>query len=677
MCAITTILTPPSAPEALEQAVRRMTAALTHRGPDDEGLWVDAREGVALGHRRLSILDVSPEGHQPMVSAGERYVMAFNGEIYNFQELRKELEQLGAAPAWRGGSDTEVLLAAVEHWGLLGALERAVGMFALSLWDRRERQLLLARDRLGKKPLYYGLVGPGAGASFVVSSELHAVRAAGGSQLELDPEALGLLSRFGFIPDPWSIYRGVKKLLPGHVLTIPFDSASFDSADRKGFRSGHLPEPVPFWSLEQAIIDGQGDRGKELSPQSEREHLETLRSCLQDSVRMRLRSDVPLGAFLSGGIDSSLVVALMQEQSTQKVRTFSIGFEQASYDESADARRVAEHLGTEHTEFKVRPEDALSIVDEMADIYDEPFADSSQLPTTLVARLARKHVTVVLTGDGGDELFAGYNRHIWGRRVWQKMRRLPPGLRKSMAAPLRAVPPTVWTGMVDSVSGPVPPHLRVPNAGDRIHKLARLAGCQSPEQLHLALATHWDPSEGVLMNGAAAQTRAERPPAVLGSLDPVERALWFDTIQGLPGDMLVKVDRATMSVGLEARQPLLDHRLCELSWRMPLALKVQGGVGKWALREILAGYVPRPIWDRPKMGFAVPIGEWLRGPLRPWAEELLSKRALQEAGVFSADVVRRSWHAHLAGRVNADQKLWIVLMTQSWLRHARLMHRHH
>jgi len=646
MCGLTGFWQSVAAAEQLHDRVATMTRALAHRGPDDEGHWFDDNCGIGLGHRRLSIFDVSPLGHQPMRSRSGRWTLVFNGEIYNFLELRTELERLGHA--FRSRSDTEVLLAAIEQWGVEEALTRSVGMFAIAAFDSVNEKLWLGRDRLGKKPLYWGSIGGG----LAFASELHSFRAAFRAELATDRDSWALYTRFGFLPEPFTIYRDIRKLSPGCLLVL----------GRADLQAPLEVVERAFWKLDDVAERGLLSRANQ---RSEVAQLDELHELLRDVVRLHAQSDVPIGAFLSGGIDSSLVVALMQEQCTSTVRTFSVGFSEKQFDESLAASEIAARLGTEHTTFMARPEDLLALVERLPEVYDEPFADSSQLPTLLVCRLAREHVTVALTGDGGDELFAGYNRHVWADRL-----NFP--LLRSCARGLTLVPSERWTALADALNPLLPSRLRVRQAGEKIHKLSRLAGTRSPEERHVALATQWFPEEGVVPGGAQRRTRAELglPLSTVARsvVHPIERALWFDTVQGLPADMLVKVDRASMSVGLEARQPLLDHRLVELSWRMPMNLKLRDGVGKWALREILARYLPRKAFERPKQGFAVPLAEWLRGPLREWADDLLSPRALGESGIFEASLVRREWAAHLARSKNVEHRLWVVLMAQAWSR---------
>ncbi len=651
MCGFVGIWGPGLRTEALDDLARRMTRAIAHRGPDDEGVVTLAERGIALGHRRLSILDTSSRGHQPMRSASGRLHLVYNGEVYNYRELRRDLERDGAT--FESDSDTEVLLSAIERWGVRRAVARAVGMFAFAVYDSETRRLVLARDRLGKKPLYYGRVaGVGGGAALVFASELHAFRRTLGDKLEIDRGALALLTRFGYVPEPYSAFEGVRKLSPGALLTIDCSLSDVPAA---------LPAAERYYELER-VIEAARRSPLENVDDARRE----LRAVLEDAVRLRLRSDVPLGAFLSGGIDSSLVVSLMQKCSERPVKTFSIGFAMSEYDESENAARIAEHLGTEHHTFRVTEDDVLGVVESMPRVYDEPFADSSQLPTYLVSKLAREHVKVALTGDGGDELFAGYDRHVWGRRVWRGLSRVPLSARRRLSGPIESVSQETWTSLGASLSPYLPKQLRVRRAGEKLHKLARIVGAQSPDEMQWILASYWDTPVvlGATAPSVAVQTDAGKLPR---DLDFTERALWFDTVLGLPGDMLVKVDRATMAVGLEARQPLLDHRVLELAWRLPMDLKIRQGVGKWLLREVLSELLPRPLFEKPKSGFSVPVGEWLRGRLKPWAESLLSESSLRRHGVFDAAAVRAVWAAHLRGETNAHGKLWAVLMTSAWL----------
>ncbi|NHA15450.1 asparagine synthase (glutamine-hydrolyzing) [Thioalkalivibrio sp. XN279] len=618
----------------------RMGQQIAHRGPDDVGLWVDEAAGLAIAHRRLSILDLSPAGHQPMVSPCARFVLSYNGEIYNHAELRGTLEIEGGAFHWRGRSDTETLLAALRHWGVEGTLKRLNGMFAFALWDARERVLYLARDRMGEKPLYFGRTG----RTFLFGSELKALAAHPDFQPTVDRNALALYMRHNCVPAPWSIYEGIRKLPSAHFVAV-----------RDGGRE--IGEPVCYWDLAQIAGDGVRTSGGE--PQALIEELDAL---LRDAINRRMVADVPLGAFLSGGYDSTTVVALMQAQSTRPIKTFSIGFFEAGHDEAQHARAVAAHLRTEHTELMVTSSDAMAVIPKLPDIFDEPFADSSQIPTYLVSQLARQHVTVSLSGDGGDELFCGYNRYLLGYRVWSKLRALPVPLRRAMSWALAHAPAQT----LESLQGLLPKHLQVSYLPDRLPKLAGVLGHRDGRGFYRELVSHWNEPDRVVVDTCEPATVLSAPDRLPLVADLRNQMMLLDMLTYLPDDILTKVDRASMAVSLEARVPILDHRLVEFAWRVPLAFKVRDGQGKWLLRQVLYRYVPRELMERPKQGFGVPIEHWLCGPLREWAESLLDEKRLREEGFFDPTTIRKHWAEHLGGRRRWHYHLWDVLMFQAW-----------
>jgi asparagine synthase (glutamine-hydrolysing) len=628
-----------------------MVRSLSHRGPDDEGLWFDAQSGIALGHRRLAVIDLSPQGRQPMESPDGRYVISFNGEIYNFRLLAEELERTGLAPFWRGHSDTEVFLAAIAAWGLKEALRKSVGMFAFALYDKRERILYLVRDRMGEKPLYYGW----ANSTFLFASELKALRAHPKFMGEIDPEALGLLLRHNYIPSPWSIYKNVRKVPPGSFLAVPLGLGSPPP--------GSWPRPQKYWDPLHAAITGLENPFE--GPEKEAmDHLEEL---LKKAVEGQMISDVPLGAFLSGGIDSSTVVAVMQAVSPKPIRTFTVGFEKWDYNEAHHAKRVARHLGTDHTEVYIDAQRALEVIPELPAIYDEPFSDSSQIPTHLIAEVARKYVTVSLSGDGGDELFGGYPRYSQALRIWKHIGWIPPSSRSAMAKILRSQPAPRWDKLLGWAGPLILGKRRSPKFGDKILKMADILDFGSSWELYRDLISHWRPSHGVLREEVSWDSRldGERWPELP---HPFHRMMFWDMVTYLPDDILVKVDRAAMAVSLETRMPLLDHRIVEFSWSLPLSMKVRNGKGKWILRQLLHRYVPRELVERPKMGFGVPIGEWLRGPLRGWAEGLLNEKEMRERGLIEPEPVLRKWQEHISGQRNWQYLLWDILMFQAWLK---------
>lgn len=648
MCGICGVLGLPGRPLPDERSLRAMRESLRHRGPDDGGDWVDVPRSVYLGHRRLSVLDLSPLGRQPMVSACGRYVVTFNGEIYNFRTLRRELERRGRG--FRGTSDTEVLLAAVAEWGVEEALGRFNGMFAFGLWDRREERLWLARDRLGEKPLYYGKVG----GTFLFASELKALRRCPEFPGTVSRDALTLFLKYGYVPAPWSIYAGVFKLRPGHLLVADRTNGEVRFQER------------PYWSVRDHLRTEPAAEASDLELGEAEERLEEL---LLDAVRLRLESDVPLGAFLSGGMDSSTVVALMGRVAGGRVRTFTIGFHEQGYDEAQAARRVARHLGTDHTELYVTPAEARAVIPRLPEIYDEPFADSSQIPTFLVSQLARRHVTVALSGDGGDELFGGYARYAVAEILWRKVRRIPAFLRNGMATLVGALWPEdldAWAGRALEILAP-----RLERRGRRL-RLRRLAGLlrfRGFADLYEDLVSQWKNASEVV--GGARRVQVEAFVNGDPSLSPLASMTTTDLTTYLPDDILVKVDRASMAVSLEVRTPFLDPRLVEWAVRLPVSFKVRDGVAKWLLRRVLHRHVPPALVERPKMGFGVPMGAWLRGPLREWAEDLMDPQRLRREGFLSAPQVRKEWSDHISGKADRHSPLWAVLMFQAWLEKER------
>lgn len=635
MCGITGILAYGQAPEDLGRMALKMAEGLLHRGPDDFGVWSEI--GVALAHRRLSVIDLSPAGHQPMASSSGRYEMAFNGEIYNHLELRSRLPDR----AWRGHSDTETLLACFEAWGIAGTLDTLVGMFALAVWDRERQELTLVRDRLGEKPLYYGWQG----RSFLFGSELKALRGHPAWHGEIDRNALASYMKYAYVPLPHSIFKGIRKLLPGCSLTLRINTPP-----------DVMPEPQPYWSARMIVLQ---PRPYSLDKEQAVKELDTL---LRRAVSDQMVADVPLGAFLSGGIDSSTVVALMQAQSAQPIRTFSIGFAEPGYDEAHHARAVANHLGTDHTELYVTPSDAMQVIPRLPEIYDEPFADSSQIPTYLVAKLAAQHVTVALSGDGGDELFGGYNRYFWGRRIWHRLSGIPRPLRGVAGRFMTALNPTQWDRLFSWVPGN-----KLPAAfGDKLHKLASIIDVDSPDELYLRLISQHREAGSIVLGAAEAPRWSDEESGEINLRDFSERMMFQDLVGYLTDDILVKVDRAAMAVSLETRIPLLDHRLVEYAWRLPLSMKIRDGQGKWLLRQVLYQYVPRQMIERPKQGFGIPLDSWLRGPLRDWAEALLDRARLEQEGLLAAGEIRKKWEEHLSGRRNWQYWLWNVLVFQAW-----------
>ena len=624
--------------------VTAMTDAIVKRGPDSSGVWLDGSAGVALGHRRLAILDLSPGGAQPMLSADSRYAIVFNGEIYNFGVLRARLLDRGYQ--FRGHSDTEVMLAAISEWGLTGALQEFIGMFAFALWDTQTQQLHLCRDRLGEKPLYYGWVGD----TLLFGSELKALLAHPQWDGKIDRSALTLFVRYGYVPAPYSIYQGIKKLTPGTSISF-------------GVEQPQTATPVAYWDLHTAVQTGI----KQPFTGTDGEAIEHLDRLLRETIAEQMIADVPLGAFLSGGIDSSTIVALMQAQSSRPIKTFSIGFTEAQYNEAEYAKAVAAHLGTEHTELYVTAKDALEVIPQLPHLYDEPFADSSQIPTYLLSKMTREHVTVSLSGDAGDELFGGYSRYFVGIDVWDKISWIPLEMRKVYAKLLVSVKPETWDGIVQNVSKFVP---RVDNiqAGRKIHKVAGVLKSEQPLELYRELVSTWKNPGEIVLNTTEPETIVTHPPDWLKrDLEFPHQMMYLDSMSYLPDDILVKVDRAAMAVSLESRVPFLDRRVIEFAWQLPLSMKLRNKQGKWLLRQVLDKYVPSHLIDRPKMGFGVPIDSWLRHELRDWAESLLDEQRLEREGFFNVAAVREQWAEHLSGKFNRCYSLWNILMFQAWL----------
>ena len=629
--------------------IAQMNTSIHHRGPDAAEVWSDENIGLVLGHLRLAIQDLSPAGAQPMLSACGRYVLAFNGEIYNHLQLRKQLINEGHLSAWRGHSDTETMLACFVAWGIEKTLQAMVGMFAIVLWDRKQKILTLAKDRMGEKPLYWGWQGQ----SLYFGSELKGLKSHPAFKTDINRDAITLLLRHNCIPAPYSIYQGIEKLRPGHWLQLPL--ADIEKAK--------IARPQAYWRFNDIVEEGLAYPFTGSPEQA----VDALESALMQSIGGQMQSDVPLGAFLSGGIDSSTVVALMQAQSSRPVKTFTIGFDNAGYNEATHAKAVANHIGTEHTELYIRPKDALSVIPNLSSIYCEPFSDSSQIPTFLVSQLARQHVTVALSGDGGDELFGGYNRYLMAQQVWSKIRKLPRPVRKLAASSLITLSPKNWDVLFNILSSVMPESLHLRTPGDKAHKLAGVLNIDSEQDFYQRLTTHWQhPTQLVI---------GSQEPATLISdsncwpkTDSFQHAMMaMDAQTYMTDDVLVKVDRAAMANSLETRVPMLDHRIAKLAWRMPLDYKIRNGEGKWLLKQVLFRHVPRELIERPKMGFGIPLHNWLRGSLRDWAEPLLDENTLQQQGYFNPAPIRKMWKEHLTGAHNHQNQLWDVLMFQAWL----------
>ena len=633
----------------MRDGIAQMNDALYHRGPDAGDSWLDETMGLALGHRRLAILELSPAGAQPMHSNCGRYVVVFNGEIYNHLQLRQQLNQEGFLLEWKGHSDTETMLACFVAWGIEKTLQAMVGMFAIALWDKQTKLLTLAKDRMGEKPLYWGWQGD----SLFFSSELKALKAHPMFKADIDRDSITLLLRHNCIPAPYSIYQGIKKLRPGYWLQLPL--AELETAK--------IAVPKAYWRFNTVVESGLQNPFTGSPEQA----VDILESALVESIGSQMQSDVPLGAFLSGGIDSSTVVALMQAQSEQPIKTFTIGFEDEAYNEATHAKAVAKHIGTEHTELYITPKDALSVIPKLSSIYCEPFSDSSQIPTFLVSQLASEHVTVALSGDGGDELFGGYNRYLMAQQVWNKNRKLPRPIRRLASTTLTAFAPKSWDAMFTTLNPILPKKLRLSAPGDKAHKLAGVLNIDSEQDFYQSLTSHWQQPETLVIG-------AKEPSTLISDIncwpktDSFQHAMMaMDAQTYMTDDILVKVDRAAMANSLETRVPMLDHRIVELAWKMPLEYKIRHGEGKWLLKQVLFRHVPRQLIERPKMGFSLPLHDWLRGSLRDWAEALLDEKLLLQQGYFYPAPIRMMWTEHLSGKYNHQDQLWNILMFQAWL----------
>jgi asparagine synthase (glutamine-hydrolysing) len=632
-----------------DDVIQKMCSAISHRGPNDKGSWKDINLGIVLGHQRLSIIDLSRAGNQPMQSNSGRFVLTYNGEIYNHLELRAELKTINSNIKWRSKTDTETLLEALEFWGIDATLKKLVGMFAFALWDKKLHSLTLAKDRMGEKPLYFGWQGFGENSVFLFGSELKALKAHPGFVEKINRDAIALQLRHNYIPAPYSIYKDIYKLLPGHYLQL----------NENDLKRNLLPTSKPYWSLVDVAVSGVNNP---LSLAIE-EITSELDQLLRTSIKKQMMSDVPLGAFLSGGIDSSTVVALMQTQSSRPVKTFTIGFNEDDYNEAKYAKEVSRHLGTDHTELYVSAEQAMEVIPKLCTIYDEPFSDSSQIPTFLVSQLAKQHVSVSLSGDGGDELFCGYNRYLMTKNWWKKLRSIPLPLRKILSSSIKSISPQHWNKLLKLL-----PSLNFHNNfGDKMHKGADVLDSKNLSDLYYRLVSHFKRPSEIVINSKEPNTFLTNYKPEMPGLDEQQQMMALDSISYLPDDILVKVDRAAMATSLETRVPFLDHRVVEYIWQIPQSLKLRNGQSKWILRQILYQYVPKKLIERPKMGFGIPIDSWLRGPLRDWAENLLNETRLQQEGYLNSDQIRIKWTEHLSGKRNWQYHLWDILMFQSWL----------
>lgn len=621
------------------ECLNSMVHAINHRGPDNRGIWLNQSNSVGFAHARLSILDLSSAGHQPMHSSCNNLVMIFNGEIYNHVEIRSELEKIQKRD-WQGHSDTETLLAAIEHWGLDTTLKKSKGMFALAIWDKKKKILSLVSDRMGEKPIYYGWIN----GQFVFASELKALKKFPNFSNQIDQDALTLFLRFNSIPSPYSIYKDIYKLEQGQVIQFHLDSWTINKSN--------------YWSTEEEVIASNLNKLKGSSQRI----ITKLDEVLTNAVTSQMLSDVPLGAFLSGGIDSSSIVAIMQANSNEKINTFSIGFYDDNYDEAKHAKEIAQYIGTNHHEMYVSEKHALDVIPNLPNIYDEPFADSSQIPTYLLSKFAKEHVTVALSGDAGDELFGGYNRYVFAKNIFSKISKTPVFFKSALSGAIRSISEEKWNRYLNGILGK-----KYANIGVKLNKVANILNANSISDLQFRLASQIQNPSDWLNYSSDVKTKLDDDIERFQGLDHIEKMLAYDLITYLPTDILTKVDRAAMSVSLETRLPFLDRDVIRFSSSMPINLKIRNGVTKWALREVLYKYVPKELVNKPKMGFAVPLAAWLRGPLRDWGESMLNEKRLSQEGYFDVEFVRNKWLKHLSCKENHEHQLWNVLMFQAWL----------